>query len=193
MIDVHQHVVPVGSLKRPWEQWAPPGVSGLRREEIYHDDGSVDPARYVAHLDEQGIDIARELYVSVVLDRATGRNVVMASTEGGMEIEEVAANTPEKILRETVDPAASLADFQARRLAYALGLEGDAFKNGVRFLKALASAAEALDTDMLEINPLVVGKQGSVMALDGKITIYDKGFDEHTTSYGEYITRSGDI
>jgi succinyl-CoA synthetase beta subunit len=128
---------------------------------------------------EQGIDIARELYVSVVLDRATGRNVVMASTEGGMEIEEVAAETPEKILRETVDPAISLADFQARRLAYALGLEGDAFKNGVRFLKALVAAAEALDTDMVEINPLVVTTDGGVMALDGKMSFDNNALFRH--------------
>ncbi len=128
---------------------------------------------------EQGIDIARELYVSVVLDRATGRNVVMASTEGGMEIEEVAAETPEKILRETVDPAISLADFQARRLAYGLGLEGDAFKNGVRFLKALVAAAESLDTDMVEINPLVVTASGGVMALDGKMSFDNNALFRH--------------
>ena len=128
---------------------------------------------------EQGIDIARELYVSVVLDRATGRNVVMASTEGGMEIEEVAANTPEKILRETVDPAVSLADYQARRLAYGLGLEGDAFKNGVRFLEALAAAAEALDSDLVEINPLVVTQSGQVMALDGKMSFDNNALFRH--------------
>jgi succinyl-CoA synthetase beta subunit len=128
---------------------------------------------------EQGIDIARELYVSVVLDRATGRNLVMASTEGGMEIEQVAAETPEKILRETVDPAISLADFQARRLAYGLGLEGDAFKNGVRFLKALVAAAEALDTDMVEINPLVVTADGGVMALDGKVSFDNNALFRH--------------
>jgi len=128
---------------------------------------------------EQGIDIARELYVSVVLDRATGRNVVMASTEGGMEIEEVAAETPEKILRETVDPALSLADFQARRLAYGLGLEGDAFKNGVRFLESLVAAAEALDTDMVEINPLVVTTSGGVMALDGKMSFDNNALFRH--------------
>ena len=128
---------------------------------------------------EQGIDIARELYVSVVLDRATGRNIVMASTEGGMEIEQVAAETPEKILRETVDPATSLADFQARRLAYGLGLEGDAFKNGVRFFKALVAAAEALDTDMVEINPLVVTADGGVMALDGKVSFDNNALFRH--------------
>ncbi len=128
---------------------------------------------------EQGIDIARELYVSVVLDRASGRNVVMASTEGGMEIEEVAARTPERILRETVDPALGLADFQARRLAFALELEGQAFKNGVRFIRALASAAAGLDTDLLEINPLVVTAGGEVMALDGKMSFDNNALFRH--------------
>jgi len=131
---------------------------------------------------EQGIDIERELYLSVVLDRATGRNVVMASTEGGMEIEEVAAETPEKILRETIDPAVGLLDFQVRRLAFGLGLAGAAHKNGARFVKALAGLAVGLDTDMVEINPLVVTKSGDVMALDGKMS-----FD------GNALFRHGDV
>jgi len=96
-----------------------------------------------------------------------------------MEIEEVAANTPEKILREAIDPAVSLADYQARRVAYGLGLEGDAFKNGVTFLKSLAAAAESLDTDLVEINPLVVTKQGSVMALDGKMSFDNNALFRH--------------
>ncbi|MDZ7800384.1 MAG: ADP-forming succinate--CoA ligase subunit beta [Trueperaceae bacterium] len=121
---------------------------------------------------EQGVGIARELYLSVVLDRARGRNLVMASTEGGTEIEEVAAATPEKILRESVDPAIGLADFQARRMALGLGLSGDALTNGARFVKALATFAADMDTDLVEINPLVVTEDGEVMALDGKM-----GFD----------------
>lgn len=128
---------------------------------------------------EQGIDIDRELYLSVVLDRATGRNLVMASTEGGMDIEEVAANTPEKILREGVDPSIGMADFQARRLAFDLGLTGDAHRNGARFVKALALAAEQLDTDMIEINPLVVTKAGEVMALDGKMSFDNNALYRH--------------
>ncbi len=120
---------------------------------------------------EQGVDIARELYVSVVLDRARGRNVVIASTEGGTEIEEVAEHTPEKILRETVDPAIGLAPFQARRLAFALGLEGAALAKGVGFLTALERAAVDLDTDLLEVNPLVVTSAGDVLALDAKMSI----------------------
>jgi succinyl-CoA synthetase beta subunit len=120
---------------------------------------------------EQGIDIARELYVSVVLDRSQGRNIVMASTEGGTDIEEVAEHTPEKIVRETVDPAVGLTGFQARRLAFALGLSGDAFAHGVRFLMALERAASELDTDLVEVNPLVVTRSGEVMALDAKMSI----------------------
>ena len=128
---------------------------------------------------EQGVRIARELYLSVVLDRATGRNLLMASTEGGTEIEEVAAETPEKILRETIDPAVGLADFQARRLALGLGLSGDAAKNGVAFMKALAAFAAEMDTDLIEINPLVVTEEGGVMALDGKMGFDDNALFRH--------------
>ena len=118
---------------------------------------------------EQGIDIDRELYLSVLLDRATSRNIVMASTEGGTEIEEVAANTPEKIITEEIDPGFGLLPFQARSIAYGLGLEGDTLKSGVKFLHGLARAAVELDTDLVEINPLVVTIDGEVMALDGKV------------------------
>ncbi len=118
---------------------------------------------------EQGIDIATELYLSVLLDRATSRNIVMASTEGGTEIEVVAAETPEKILKEEIDPAFGLLPFQARRIAYELGLEGDTVKSGAVFLDALTNAAVELDTDLVEINPLVVTTDGDVMALDGKM------------------------
>jgi len=119
---------------------------------------------------EQGIDIDRELYLSVLLDRSTSRNIVMASTEGGTEIEEVAENTPEKIITEEIDPAFGLLPFQARSIGYELGLEGDAAQNGVRFLTALTEAAAALDTDLVEINPLVVTTEGEVIALDGKVS-----------------------
>jgi len=128
---------------------------------------------------ETGIDIDRELYLSVVLDRAVGRNVMMASTEGGVEIEEVAEHTPEKILREEIDPLTGLANFQAARLAHGLGLSGDALKNSVRFAKALAQAAEDLDTDMIEINPLVITKQGRVVALDGKMSFDNNALFRH--------------
>jgi succinyl-CoA synthetase beta subunit len=128
---------------------------------------------------EQGIDIARELYFSVVLDRATGRNVMIASTEGGMEIEEVAEHTPEKILREEIDPLTGLANFQAARLAHGLGLTGEALKSGMRFMKALAQIAVDLDADLLEINPAVVTKSGQVMALDGKMSFDNNALYRH--------------
>jgi succinyl-CoA synthetase beta subunit len=128
---------------------------------------------------EQGIDIATELYVSIVLDRSTSRNIVMASTEGGTEIEVVAEATPDKILMEEIDPAFGLLGFQARSIAYGLGLEGDAFSNGVAFLEALSEAAVALDTDLVEINPLVVTADGTVMALDGKMSFEANALYRH--------------
>jgi len=128
---------------------------------------------------EQGIDIARELYLSVLLDRAVSRNIVMASTEGGMEIETVAEETPEKILRQTIDPAIGLADFQANALARGLGMEGDTARNFTRFVKALDRMAMDLDTDLIEINPLVVTSQGEVMALDGKMAFDDNALFRH--------------
>ena len=128
---------------------------------------------------EQGIDIATELYLSVLLDRGTSRNIVMASTEGGTEIEVVAEETPDKILKEEIDPAFGLLPFQARHIAYTLGFEGDAFKNGVRFLDALTKAAVELDTDLVEINPLVVTTDGAVMALDGKMAFEANALYRH--------------
>lgn len=128
---------------------------------------------------EQGIDIARELYLSVLLDRASSRNIVMASTEGGMDIETVAEETPEKILREEVDPAIGLASFQANRLARGLALTGDVAKNFGRFVRALAEAAVDWDTDLIEINPLVVTTDGDVMALDGKMAFDDNSLFRH--------------
>ena len=128
---------------------------------------------------EQGVAIARELYLAVLLDRATGRNLLMASTEGGTEIEEVAEATPERILRETIDPAVGLADFQARRLALGLGLSGEAMTNATRFMKALAAFAKEMDTDLIEINPLVVTVDGAVMALDGKVGFDDNALFRH--------------
>ncbi len=128
---------------------------------------------------EQGISIDRELYLAVLLDRALSRNIVMASTEGGMEIEKVAEETPEKILRAEVDPAIGLADFQANELAMGLELSADAAKNFKRFVKSLAAAAGELDTSLIEINPLVVTTDGSVMALDGKMTFDDNALYRH--------------
>lgn len=128
---------------------------------------------------EQGIDIDRELYLSIVLDRGQGRNTVMASTEGGTEIEEVAANTPEKIVRQAIDPAFGLLGFEASRVADALGLTGAAHRNGMVFLQTLAAAAVELDADLVEINPLVVTGDGSVMALDGKMSFESNALYRH--------------
>ncbi|MFO7549606.1 MAG: ADP-forming succinate--CoA ligase subunit beta [Acidimicrobiia bacterium] len=128
---------------------------------------------------EQGIAIARELYLSVLLDRSVSRLVVMASTEGGMEIEQVAEHTPELILRETVDPAIGLAAFQANRLGWGLALAGDAHAAFTRFLDALVPAAVELDTDLVEINPLVVTTAGEVVALDGKMAFDDNALWRH--------------
>ena len=128
---------------------------------------------------EQGIDIGRELYLSILLDRSVSRNIVMASTQGGMEIEKVAEETPDEILRETIDPAIGLAGFQVNRLALGLGLEPDAAANFGRFVVALAAAAVELDTDLIEINPLVVTTSGEVMALDGKMAFDDNAIFRH--------------
>ena len=133
---------------------------------------------------EQGVDIERELYASVVLDRTAGRNVVMASTEGGTEIEEVAAATPEKIVREEIDPAVGLTAFQARRLAFALDLRGEAFGRGVAFFTALERAATDLDADLVEVNPLVVTRAGEVLALDAKVSIDQNALFRHPDIVG---------
>jgi succinyl-CoA synthetase beta subunit len=128
---------------------------------------------------EEGVSIARELYVGVTLDRSTSRNVVMASTEGGVEIEKVAAETPDKILKEFVDRGIGFQAYQARSLATGLGLRGDAFKNGVKFLHALYAAYEATDASLAEINPLVITTDGKVIALDAKMNFDDNALDRH--------------
>ena len=128
---------------------------------------------------EQGINIARELYVGVTLDRASSRNVVMASTEGGVEIEKVAAETPEKILKEFVDRVQGFQQYQARKLAFGLGLSGEAFKNGVKFLMALVRAYEEMDCTLAEINPLVATTEGTVLALDAKMNFDDNALFRH--------------
>src|SRR4051812_19995888 len=109
---------------------------------------------------EQAVDIARELYIGIVVDRGAGRVTMMASSEGGMEIEEVAAKTPEKILKEVIDPVIGLAGYQSRNLAYGLGLHGAASKNAAELFVQLYGAFIALDASMVEINPLVVLTDG---------------------------------
>jgi succinyl-CoA synthetase beta subunit len=128
---------------------------------------------------EQGISIARELYVGVTLDRSTSQNVVMASTEGGVEIEKVAAETPEKILKIFVDRAIGFQAWQARALAVGLGLQGDVYKNAVKFFTALYQAYLALDCSLAEVNPLVVTTEGAVLALDAKVNFDDNALFRH--------------
>ncbi|MFZ1082591.1 MAG: ADP-forming succinate--CoA ligase subunit beta [Candidatus Kryptoniota bacterium] len=128
---------------------------------------------------EQGINIAKELYAGIVLDRSTSKNVFMVSTEGGVEIEKVAAESPEKILKTTVDPGLGLMPFQTRELAFGLGLEGEAYKNGLKFLTALYKAYDATDASLAEINPLVLTKEGYVMALDAKMNFDDNSLYRH--------------
>ena len=129
---------------------------------------------------ENATDIDRELYLGIVLDRAQSRLVVMASRAGGMDIEEVAATTPEKILKEVVHPGVGLQPFQARRLALGLGLEGDQLKQGVGFIIALYKAYTETDCSLAEINPLVVSKSGEVLALDAKMNFDDSAMYRHS-------------
>jgi len=128
---------------------------------------------------EEGMNIEKELYVGITLDRSTSKNVVMVSTEGGVEIEKVAAETPEKILKEYVEPSIGLQQYQARKLAFGLGLEGDKFKNAVKFLLGLYRAYEETDASLAEINPLVVTKEGRVLALDAKMNFDDNALYRH--------------
>jgi succinyl-CoA synthetase beta subunit len=128
---------------------------------------------------EEGMAIARELYLGMVVDRETGRWVVMASTEGGMEIEEVASRTPEKIRKEWIDPVLGLQPFQVRNLAFGLGLDKAVADPFGKFALALARAAQELDCSLIEINPLVVLKDGRVLALDAKIGLDDNALFRH--------------
>ncbi|MEK6607193.1 MAG: ADP-forming succinate--CoA ligase subunit beta [Myxococcota bacterium] len=128
---------------------------------------------------EQGLDIERELYVGLVVDRAASRVAVMACAEGGVEIEEIAARSPEKIMREHLEPGLGLQPFQARKLAYGLGLRGEAAKNAASLLGKLARAFEELDCSLAEINPLIVTKDGKVLALDAKINLDDNAAFRH--------------
>jgi succinyl-CoA synthetase beta subunit len=128
---------------------------------------------------EEGSAIERELYLSVTLDRARGTHVVMASAAGGMEIEEVAAATPEKILREWAHPALGLQEFQARRLAFGLGLARAQFKQAVGLIRQLFALYLGTDCSLAEINPLVVTRDGRVLALDAKLNFDDNALYRH--------------
>src|SRR6201994_2137164 len=128
---------------------------------------------------EAGCDIARELYLSLLVDRASGRVTIVASSEGGMEIEEVAAKQPEKIIRVAIDPAGGVSGFHARRIAYALGLAGGEIAAFGRFLPALYRTFAELDCSIVEVNPLVVTKGGEVIALDAKVSFDDNALFRH--------------
>ncbi len=128
---------------------------------------------------EQGLAIAKEYYLGMLLDRATGRVTVMASTEGGVDIEEVAATHPEKILKESVNPAVGWQDYQARRLAKRLAMTPAVTGELVKFLRLLTRCYEDMDCSMLEVNPLVVTQDGKVLALDAKINFDDNALYRH--------------
>ncbi len=128
---------------------------------------------------EDGSDIETELYLSAVIDRGTSRVALMASTEGGMNIEEVAAETPEKIETVTIDPVAGFQPFHGRRLAYGLGLAGDQAKAAAKLIKGVYDALMATDASLVEINPLVVTKDGDVIALDAKMNFDDNALYRH--------------
>ncbi|HPU22984.1 MAG TPA: ADP-forming succinate--CoA ligase subunit beta [Candidatus Kapabacteria bacterium] len=129
---------------------------------------------------EEGCNIEREYYVGIVLDRQLGKNTIMASTQGGMEIEKVAEETPELILKEVIDPKIGFQDYQARRLAFGLGLEGATFKNFVEFIHNLVFAYDELDCSLLEINPLVLTSENRFVLLDAKITFDDNAVLRHS-------------
>ncbi len=126
-----------------------------------------------------GVDIKQEYYLGILLDRGKSQNVIMVSTEGGVEIEKVAEETPEKIVKEWVVPGMDLQPNQARRLAFALGFEGDAFKKAVKFIMALYNFYVKTDADMVEINPLVETPDGEVYALDSKVTFDGNALYRH--------------
>jgi succinyl-CoA synthetase beta subunit len=139
------------------------------------------PEGRVVHrvLIEETLPIERELYLGIVLDRARGKNVFMASADGGVEIEEVAAKTPERILKEPIKPGLGLLPFQARKLAFGIGFAGAAANLAAQAMMALARANEALDASLAEINPFILTKDGKVYALDAKMNLDDNAMFRH--------------
>ncbi len=127
----------------------------------------------------EGLDYKKELYIGILLDRTVSKNVIMASTEGGVEIEKVAEETPEKIIKVWIDPSVGLLSYQARELAFGLGLEGNVNKNFIKFITNLYRAYEGLDASLLEINPMVITEDDNVIALDAKVTLDDNSFYRH--------------
>jgi succinyl-CoA synthetase beta subunit len=128
---------------------------------------------------EEGLDIKRELYLSLLVDRGSGKVILMGSAAGGMEIEEVAKDHPESILQETINPVVGLQPYQARKIAFGLGLPGEVATHAVPFLQALYRAFMDTDASMLEINPVVVTGDGRLVALDAKMTLDDNGLFRH--------------
>ena len=128
---------------------------------------------------EAGCDIGRELYLSLLIDRDTSRLTIVASTEGGMEIEEVAAHQPEKILRAAIDPASGISGFHCRKLGFGLGLTGGQLRSFEKFVTAMYKAFIEMDCAIVEVNPLVVTKAGDVVALDAKISFDDSALYRH--------------
>jgi len=128
---------------------------------------------------EETLPIEKELYLGIVLDRATGKNTFMASADGGVEIEEVAAKTPERILKEAIEPGIGLQPFQARKLAFGIGIPGAVANKAAAAMMALAKATESLDASLAEINPFILTKDGNVYALDAKINLDDNALFRH--------------
>jgi succinyl-CoA synthetase beta subunit len=128
---------------------------------------------------EEGLPIDKEFYLGIVLDRASGRPVFMASAAGGMDIEEVAANTPEKIVKETIDPAVGFRSFQARKLAFSLGLPAELIGQAVKFMQSLYTAYEQMDASLMEINPFLLTKDNRLIALDAKVNFDDNAMFRH--------------
>jgi succinyl-CoA synthetase beta subunit len=128
---------------------------------------------------EEGLPIDKEFYLGIVLDRASGRPVFMASEAGGMDIEEVAAKTPEKILKETIDPAVGFRAFQARKLAFGLGIGSDLIGQAVKFMQSLYNAYEQMDASLMEINPFLLTKDNRLIALDAKVNFDDNAMFRH--------------
>jgi succinyl-CoA synthetase beta subunit len=126
-----------------------------------------------------GASAPKEYYMGILLDRASGRNVIMASTEGGMDIEEVAEHTPEKIFKEWIDPRVGLQGFQSRKIAFALGLSGNAFKEMVKFIEALYKAYMDTDSAMFEINPVLKTSDDQILAVDAKVGLDDNALYRH--------------
>jgi succinyl-CoA synthetase beta subunit len=128
---------------------------------------------------EQGLQIKRELYLGLVIDRASERPVLMVSPEGGVEIEKVAEETPERIFKEVINPGVGLAPYQARKLAFALGLEGKQVSQAVGFMTAVWETFKSTDASLIEINPLIVTEDGSLLALDAKMNFDDNALYRH--------------